>query len=80
MSEELHRFVAEKLRLHREILSEVKQYIDIVLSEAFGIDPAWLRREDPATYYAITMELARSIMISWETEQRRRGRVNGGRG
>ena len=69
---ELMRFVEEKLDLHKAILASVKTYVDGLLRESFGIDPERLRSDDPSTYYAITMELARSIMISWENEQRRK--------
>ena len=68
----LEQFVYAKLEQHRAILRLVKDHVDELLRDSFKIDPDWLKENDPSTYYAITMELARSIMISWENMQRRK--------
>jgi len=69
---ELSEYVKEQLKLHGEILAIVKEHVDRILREVFGIDPAQLRSDDPSTYYAITMELARSIFVNYSVEKRRR--------
>ena len=72
---ELREFALKQLKQHKEILETVKEYIDDILSSVFDIDPTTLRREDPATYYAIVMELTRSIFVNWNVEQRQHART-----
>jgi len=75
VAEALREFAVRQLELHREILGVVKDYVDDLLRSVFGIDPIELRSKDPSTYYAITMELARSIFVNWSVEQRQRSRT-----
>ena len=62
--EELEEFIGEELKTHRFILEHVKEHVDNILDEVFDVNPEVLKREDPSTYYAIIMELARSIMVN----------------
>ena len=38
------------------------------------MDPEEMKRADPATYWAITMEITRSIFVNWSVEQRQQRR------
>jgi len=72
----LEEYVRDQLELHRKVLTIVKKYVDSLLSEVFEIDPNELRSKDPATYYAIAMELARSIFINYSVEKRTHKQVH----
>ncbi len=72
MSEELTQFVKSQLELHRNILLIVKHYIDNIIKEVFNIDPADLREKDQATYYALILELTRSIFVNYSVEKRKK--------
>lgn len=75
MAGNLRAFAKEQLKLHREILEVVKEYVDELLQQVFDIKPDEMKRSDPSTYYAIVMELTRSIFVNWSVEQRqKRGR------
>jgi hypothetical protein len=70
---ELESFVMEQLEIHKKILKIVKEYADKLIYEVFGLDPEALRGEDPSTYFAIVMELTRSIFVNYSVETRKRG-------
>ena len=72
MSEELAQFVKSQLELHRNILLIVKNYIDSIIEEVFNVDPSELREKDPSTYYALILELTRSIFVNYSVEKRKK--------
>ncbi len=72
MSEELAQFVKLQLELHRNILLIVKNYIDGIIEEVFNVDPSELREKDPSTYYALILELTRSIFVNYSVEKRKK--------
>jgi hypothetical protein len=74
---EISKYVKSQLNLHYEILKLVREYVDKLLLDVFALDPDKLRREDPSTYFAIIMELARSIFVNYSVESRQKQRTKG---
>lgn len=62
-------WIGEELELHKTILGVVKRYYDDML-RSLGVDPAALAEEDPSTYYALLLELTRSVYISVQNRVR----------
>jgi len=60
----LEDFAKKELKKHKRIMIIVKEYIDNVLKE-MGIG-----KIDNSTYFAMIMELTRSIFINYSYEQR----------
>ena len=63
---ELEVFVKKQLQIHKEIMKYVKRYIDKLIEEC-DLAPYTV---DDATYFALILELTRSIFVNWSVEQR----------
>jgi len=61
---ELNEFIKEELAVHEYIFKVVKDYIDDILERSFEINPDEFKAIDPATYFAIILELTRTIYIN----------------
>ena len=70
MSEELRAFVEEQLGIHLDILKIVKEYIDD-LFRLIGISKEDV---DKNTYFAMILELTRSIFVNYSVYQRTKRR------
>ena len=69
LREELREFVYEQLRILKEIVLMVKDYIDFTLMDANMDD---LDQVDKSFYYAFILEVSRSIFINWSIHRRRK--------
>jgi len=63
--DDLAAFVKEQLRIHKEIMGIVKEYIDEICGK-MGID----LKKDKSTYLAMILELTRSIFVNYSVKQR----------
>ena len=63
---ELEEFAKKELQKHKRIMKIVKEYVDGVLAE-MGINVSDI---DKNTYFAMIMELTRSIFVNWSVQQR----------
>jgi hypothetical protein len=70
MTSELEEYVKHQLEVHKEILLIVKRYIDNILRDVFLVDPNEMQNKDPSTYFAIIMEIVRSIYVNYSVEKR----------
>ena len=61
---ELNEFVKEELATHQYIFNMVKDYIEDILERSFNINANELKAIDPATYFAVILELTRTIYIN----------------
>jgi len=69
LREELREFVYEQLKILREIVLMVKDYIDFTLMDAKMED---LDQVDKSFYYAFILEVSRSIFINWSIHRRKK--------
>ncbi len=69
LREELREFVYDQLKILKEIVLMVKDYIDFTLMDANMED---LDQVDKSFYYAFILEVSRSIFINWSIHRRKR--------
>jgi len=68
MSENLREFVKRQINIHKEIMKYVKEYIDKLIEECH-LEPYAI---GDATYFALILELTRSIYVNWSVAQRQK--------
>jgi len=64
----IEEFVKKEIEIHSKIMKHVKQYIDKLIEECH-LEPYAV---DDATYFALILELTRSIYVNWSVYQRQK--------